>query len=176
MVTSARRREERMDARHIDEDGVRALLANVCDPEIPVLTIEDLGVLRDVRVSGEEVTVVITPTYSGCPAIGTIEQDIERVLMEAGCRTVTIETQIAPAWTTDWLSEAGRGKLRAMGIAPPVGAAGDIRTLRGGAVHVICPRCGAFDTECLSEFGSTACKALYRCCACLEPFDYFKCL
>ena len=176
MVTCAQRRAERMDIRPIDADGVRTLLASVCDPEIPVLTIEDLGVLRDVRVSGNEVTVVITPTYSGCPAMRAIEQDIEQVLMEAGCRTVTIETQIAPAWTTDWLSEAGRGKLRAMGIAPPVGAAGDIRTLRGGAVHVICPRCGAFDTERLSEFGSTACKALYRCCACLEPFDYFKCL
>ena len=176
MVTCTRRREERMDSRPIDEDGVRTLLANVRDPEIPVLTIEDLGILRDVRVSGSEVTVVITPTYSGCPAMRAIEQDIERVLMEAGCRTVTVETKIAPAWTTDWMSEAGRGKLRAIGIAPPVGATGDKEMLRGGAVHVICPQCGAFDTERLSEFGSTACKALYRCCACLEPFDYFKCL
>ena len=163
-----------MDSRPIDEDGVRTLLANVRDPEIPVLTIEDLGVLRDVRVSGSEVTVVITPTYSGCPAMRAIEQDIERVLMEAGCRTVTVETQIAPAWTTAWMSEAGRGKLRAIGIAPPVGATGDKEMLRGGAVHVICPRCGAFDTERLSEFGSTACKALYRCCACPVSYTHLR--
>lgn len=150
--------------------------ASVCDPEIPVLTIEDLGVLRDVQVteSGEAV-VTITPTYSGCPAMLVMEADILGALREAGFDNVRVETVLSPAWTTDWLSEAGREKLRTYGIAPPARASGS-RLALFGRDSVDCPQCGSSDTERVSEFGSTACKALYRCKACAEPFDYFKCL
>ncbi|MGR8920341.1 MAG: 1,2-phenylacetyl-CoA epoxidase subunit PaaD [Gammaproteobacteria bacterium] len=166
-----------MSATVVDIDGtvarVRTLLNEVRDPEIPILTIADLGVLRDVRVTGESVTVVITPTYSGCPAMRTIEQDVVATLNDAGFEDITVETRLAPAWTTDWLSESGREKLLEVGIAPPAGAA---KRALLGQPEVACPRCGARETECVSEFGSTACKALYRCTRCLEPFDYFKCL
>lgn len=157
-----------------DLAAVQALLEEVRDPEIPVLTIADLGVLRDVRLDAGRVTVVITPTYSGCPAMRTIEQDVVRTLGAAGYDDVTVETRLAPAWTTDWLSAAGRRKLREVGIAPPAVASTDKRSLR--AERVACPRCDSTETERVSEFGSTACKALWRCRACLEPFDYFKCL
>jgi ring-1,2-phenylacetyl-CoA epoxidase subunit PaaD len=158
-----------------DVAAARAALAQVCDPEIPVLTIEDLGVLRDVEVAGDAVTVTITPTYSGCPAMTTIEIDIRDRLLRAGFARVEVKTVLAPAWTTDWLSEAAREKLRGIGIAPPAKAAGK-QALFGGAAEVACPQCGSTDTGMLSEFGSTACKALYRCNACGEPFDYFKCI
>ncbi len=158
----------------VDLDAVRALLERVCDPEIPVLTIADLGILRDVRDEGGEVTVVITPTYIGCPAMSAIEVDIKTTLGRAGYAAVTIETQLTPAWTTDWLSTAGREKLRAIGIAPPARASLDKRSLHGGSIT--CPQCTSHDTELISQFGSTACKALYRCRTCLEPFDYFKCI
>ena len=160
----------------VDLAAIHALLDGVCDPEIPVLTIADLGILRDVRIAGEGVTVVITPTYSGCPAMRAIEADIKATLTRAGCTTVAIETQLTPAWTTDWLSAAGREKLRAIGIAPPALASQDKRALRGGSIVIACPQCGAHDTELISQFGSTTCKALYRCRDCLEPFDYFKCI
>lgn len=153
---------------------IRALLLEVRDPEIPILTIADLGILRDVTVESG-VTVVITPTYSGCPAMHTIAQDVRQVLQAAGYADVTVETQLAPAWTTDWLSAAGRAKLRAVGIAPPAKTATSLRALTGAAI-VACPRCHSHETELISEFGATACKALYRCRDCLEPFDYFKCL
>ena len=165
-----------MDVVSLNLDSIRALVADVRDPEIPLLTIDDLGVLRDVQLEGDSVTVVITPTYSGCPAMDTISADVKRVLQDAGVEQVVVEMQLAPAWTTDWLSEAGRAKLLAEGIAPPVGKAGSKKALLGEMVTVACPRCGSTRTECISEFGSTACKALYRCSACLEPFDYFKCL
>ncbi len=157
-------------------DAIWAVLEAVHDPEIPVLTIADLGVLREVRVIDDGLVVVITPTYTGCPAMRTIEQDIRIVLQAAGYATVQIQTQLAPAWTTDWLSEAGRIKLHDIGIAPPVAATGNKRALLPGAGDIACPQCGARETELLSEFGSTACKSLYRCRACREPFDYFKCL
>ncbi len=157
---------------------VRRLLQDVTDPEIPVLTIGDLGLIRDIAVKGEVVTVTITPTYSGCPAMLTIEIDIRDRLLRAGFAEVRVETVLAPAWTTDWLSEEGRRKLRDYGIAPPVkgaDAAGKA-ALFGEGPNVACPLCGAADTERVSEFGSTACKALYRCRSCAEMFDYFKCI
>jgi len=161
----------------LDADAVRVLLEDVRDPEIPILTIADLGVLRDVSVDDDGgVTVVITPTYSGCPAMQTIADDIRAVLDRAQCTQVRIVTRLAPAWTTDWLSPAARAKLLEVGIAPPLEPTSDKRVLNGHAQAVACPRCRSHDTEPVSEFGSTACKALYRCRSCLEPFDYFKCL
>ena len=154
--------------------AVRAVLDEVHDPEIPILTIADLGVLREVRVEAGCVTVVITPTYSACPAMHAIEQDIRKALHAAGYRDVQIETQLAPAWSTDHLSVAAHAKLRSVGIAPPAHRSTDKRVLLGQ--DVLCPRCASHQTERVSEFGSTACKALYRCRSCLEPFDYFKCL
>lgn len=154
--------------------AVRAVLDEVYDPEISILTIADLGVLRDVRVEAGRVTVVITPTYSACPAMHAIAQDIRSALDAAGYREVQIETQLAPAWSTDQLSVAAHAKLRSVGIAPPAHRTTDKRALLGQ--DVLCPRCASHQTERVSEFGSTACKALYRCRSCLEPFDYFKCL
>ena len=154
--------------------AVRAVLDKVTDPEIPILTIADLGVVRDVRLEAGRVTVVITPTYSACPAMHAIAQDIRAALVTAGYCDVQIETALAPAWSTDDLSAAAHAKLRSVGIAPPAHAARDKRALLGRDVP--CPRCASYQTERVSEFGSTACKALYRCRSCLEPFDYFKCL
>lgn len=147
--------------------------ASVVDPEIPVLTIADLGVLRDVVFDGEHVEVAITPTYSGCPAMNMIALEIEVALERAGFRHPKVRTVLSPAWTTDWMSEEGRRKLRAYGIAPPQ-ASHSRRTLFGEQA-VACPQCGSENTELLSEFGSTSCKALWRCKSCREPFDYFKC-
>lgn len=150
------------------------MLDGVCDPEIPCLTIADLGILRNVQIEGGEIVVVITPTYSGCPAMQTIEDDINAALAAAGIAGARIETRLAPAWTTDWLSAAGRRKLLEVGIAPPSGSS-DKRSLMN-APAIACPQCGSTQTERISEFGSTACKALYRCRDCREPFDYFKCI
>lgn len=147
--------------------------ASVVDPEIPVLTIADLGVLRDVALTGDRVEVAITPTYSGCPAMNMIALEIELALERAGFRQSKVRTVLSPAWTTDWMSEDGRQKLRAYGIAPP--QASNSRRALFGAQAVACPQCGSENTELLSEFGSTSCKALWRCKACREPFDYFKC-
>jgi ring-1,2-phenylacetyl-CoA epoxidase subunit PaaD len=147
--------------------------ASVTDPEIPVLTIDDLGVLREVELVGDRVEVAITPTYSGCPAMTMIALEIELALARAGFANAKVRTVLSPAWTTDWMSEAGRSKLAEYGIAPPL-ASGARRALFGIA-QVQCPQCGSDDTELLSEFGSTSCKALWRCKACHEPFDYFKC-
>lgn len=147
--------------------------ASVVDPEIPVLTIADLGVLRDVALTGDRVEVAITPTYSGCPAMNMIALEIDLALERAGFRQSKVRTVLSPAWTTDWMSEDGRQKLRAYGIAPP--QASNSRRALFGAQAVACPQCGSENTELLSEFGSTSCKALWRCKACREPFDYFKC-
>ena len=150
-----------------------AAAASVCDPEIPVLGIADLGVLRDVRVVDGVAEAVITPTYSGCPAMNMIALEIELALEREGFSRPKIRTVLSPAWTTDWMSEDGRRKLKEYGIAPPQ-AAGSRRALFGEQ-EVACPQCGSANTELLSEFGSTSCKALWRCKACREPFDYFKC-
>jgi ring-1,2-phenylacetyl-CoA epoxidase subunit PaaD len=144
---------------------VRDVVAAVADPEIPVLTIEDLGVLRDVRLDeAGRVEVTITPTYSGCPAMDTIRSEVERALDERGFTDAVVRTVLAPAWTTEWMTEEGKRKLAAYGVAPPVPA---------GAVR--CPNCGSTDTRLVSRFGSTACKALRACNQCLEPFDHFRC-
>src|SRR4051812_1469954 len=150
------------------------IAAQVVDPELPVLTIADLGVLRDVAINDGCVEVSITPTYSGCPAMNMIALEIELALERAGIRNPTIRTVLSPAWTTDWMSEEGRRKLKEYGVAPP-GAAAGRRGLFGMEV-VACPLCGSEDTEKLAAFGSTACKALWRCRACREPFDHFKCI
>ena len=152
----------------------RAAAAAVCDPEIPVLTIADLGVLRDVRIGdGGEVEAVITPTYSGCPAMNVIQWEVEAALGRAGFPKAKVVTVLSPAWTTDWLSGEGRRKLREYGVAPPARAAGRGALFGRDTVH--CPRCDSAETEAISEFGSTSCKALWRCVACSEPFDYFQC-
>jgi ring-1,2-phenylacetyl-CoA epoxidase subunit PaaD len=149
--------------------------AEVVDPEIPVLTIADLGVLRDVTI-GEDgsVKVAITPTYSGCPAMNMIAFEVEQALARAGLPGAVVQVVLSPAWTTDWMSEAGRQKLREYGIAPPP-PPGAGRGALFGQDSPSCPLCGSVDTERLAEFGSTACKALWRCRACREPFDHFKC-
>jgi ring-1,2-phenylacetyl-CoA epoxidase subunit PaaD len=147
--------------------------ASVVDPEIPVLTIADLGVLRAVEVSDGRVEVAITPTYSGCPAMNMIAVEIELALEREGFRNPKVRTVLSPAWTTDWMSEDGRRKLAEYGIAPPLAASS--RRALFGVQQVPCPQCGSNDTELLSEFGSTSCKALWRCKSCREPFDYFKC-
>lgn len=151
----------------------RAAAAAVTDPEIPVLTIDDLGVLRDVSLQDDAVTVTITPTYTGCPAMNVIALDIETALSRAGFASIRVTQTLSPAWTTDWLTDAGREKLRAYGIAPPPPGSG--RRALFGEAHPACPRCGSMQTETISAFGSTACKSLHRCLACREPFDAFKC-
>jgi ring-1,2-phenylacetyl-CoA epoxidase subunit PaaD len=162
--------DERLRRRALEVAGA------VPDPEIPVLTIADLGVLRDARVTADGcVEVDITPTYSGCPAMNAIAFHVEHSLAEAGIEGARVRLVLSPAWTTDWMSEAGRQKLREYGIAPPAPRA-TRRALFGMEEEVACPRCDSVATEKLSEFGSTACKALWRCTACREPFDQFKCL
>jgi ring-1,2-phenylacetyl-CoA epoxidase subunit PaaD len=148
-----------------------AAAATVTDPELPDLTIEELGILREVREDGGAVTVAITPTYAGCPALRAIRDDVLEALRRAGFRDAEVRTVLAPAWTTDMISDAGRAKLRAAGIAPP-SRADPVPVAIGRPVA--CPRCGSRDTEELSRFGSTACKALRRCRACREPFDEIK--
>jgi len=156
--------------------AVRALVAEVADPEIPVLTIDDLGVLRGVTVEDGRVRVDITPTYSGCPAMEAIRADVEARLAAAGHRDAEVRLVLSPAWTTDWMSEAGRRKLADYGIAPPSGRA----PVQAGSapvpvsLSVRCPQCGSPDTRELSRFGSTSCKSLWRCLTCREPFDSFK--
>lgn len=152
---------------------VRRVAGTVVDPEIPVLSIADLGILRDVVMSGDTLRVVITPTYSGCPAMNMIALEIEVALAKAGFGAVEVETVLTPAWTTDWMTEEGRRKLKEYGVAPPVKGAG--RRALFGTEEVACPQCGSTGTEQLAEFGSTSCKSLWRCKTCLEPFDYFKC-
>jgi ring-1,2-phenylacetyl-CoA epoxidase subunit PaaD len=153
-----------------------AAIATVTDPEIPVLTLDDLGVIRRVAVAPHgEVEVDITPTYSGCPAMAAIALDLHAALAGAGFPNARIRTVLTPAWTTDWMSADGRAKLAAYGIAPPAAKASR-RALFGEEDALACPRCGSRDTAKISAFGSTACKALWRCDACLEPFDAFKCI
>jgi ring-1,2-phenylacetyl-CoA epoxidase subunit PaaD len=151
------------------------LAEQVLDPELPVLTLADLGVLRDVSESDGTVVVTITPTYSGCPAIAEMRADLRRTLLDAGYEHVEIRTALAPAWTTDWITEEGRRKLEEHGIAPPQRKAGPITlNLAPPRQQVRCPRCGSARTTELSRFSSTACKALRRCDACREPFEHVK--
>lgn len=157
-------------------EQLREVLAQVTDPELPVLTIAELGVLRDVRIEEGTVVVTLTPTYSGCPAMQEITADVTRALAAVGEHDVQVRTVLAPAWTTDAMSESGRRKLAAYGIVPPgPRAAGPVLVPLGRAgLRLDCPRCGSGDTEELSHFGSTSCQALWRCRACREPFSHFK--
>ncbi|HTR77919.1 MAG TPA: 1,2-phenylacetyl-CoA epoxidase subunit PaaD [Gemmatimonadaceae bacterium] len=156
-------------------EGIRAVLDTVKDPEVPVVSVVELGIVRDVMVDGRRVVVTITPTYSGCPAMREIEQDIRAALHADGVEDVTIETVYAPAWTTDWIGAEAREKLRRHGIAPPGPVErGGLVTLMRARAAVVCPRCGSSNTRLQSEFGSTACKAIHVCDACHEPFDEFK--
>ncbi len=160
-------------------DAAWRALDGVLDPEVPALSVRDLGIVRDVIDHGDTIEVVLTPTYSGCPATEVIEKNVVDALVAAGLGPVRATTRRAPAWTTDWISDEGRRKLREYGIAPPTGAAAvaegaaPIRVVRREAT-LACPRCGSTHTERLSAFGSTACKALWRCLACREPFEHFK--
>jgi ring-1,2-phenylacetyl-CoA epoxidase subunit PaaD len=155
-------------------DAVLGWLSEVADPEIPVLSITDLGIVRDVSVN-DEVIVSLAPTYSGCPATEVIEKSVVDALHEHGVTDVSIKRVLSPPWTTDWISAEGRDKLRAYGIAPPEHGTSKRELLRGDR-SVACPRCNSQKTEVVSEFGSTACKAAYKCSDCLEPFEYFKCI
>jgi ring-1,2-phenylacetyl-CoA epoxidase subunit PaaD len=163
-------------AKTLDIQGIWHLLSEVYDPEIPALNVVEMGIVRDVCIEDGTVHVTITPTYSGCPAMRTIEEDIEEVLKESFISSFRIITVLSPAWTTDWMTDEAREKLTKEGIAPPQKGSADKALLMGRIREVKCPRCGSLDTEMLSQFGSTACKSLYKCNECLEPFDYFKCI
>lgn len=156
----------------IATNAIWKILETVNDPEVPVLSVVDLGVIRAVALEGKQVTVTITPTYTGCPAMDMISMQIRMALTAAGYQT-KVETILSPAWTTDWMTEKGKQQLKAYGIAPPVGKTFDAAYLED--LVVPCPQCNSTHTVLVSQFGSTACKALYKCEACKEPFDYFKC-
>lgn len=163
---------------------IRGWLSEVPDPEIPAISLTDLGIIRDVAWQGATLVVTVTPTYSGCPATGVINLDIEKALRDRGITNLRLERQLSPPWTTDWITAEGREKLRAYGIAPPIDGtaadgrlAGRIARLSGTSnLTIACPRCGSSQTRKVSQFGSTPCKASYVCNDCLEPFDYFKCI
>jgi ring-1,2-phenylacetyl-CoA epoxidase subunit PaaD len=171
-----------MITRHVSEAQIWTWLGEVADPEIPVISVVDLGIVRAVAWDGPTCQVTITPTYSGCPAMQVIADSVRDALNAKGIGTVRIVNQLSPAWTTDWMSEAGKTALAAYGIAPPAQKVIDISGLHGGvkrraeaALTVQCPNCGSTHTQLTSQFGSTPCKALYKCLECREPFDYFKC-
>jgi ring-1,2-phenylacetyl-CoA epoxidase subunit PaaD len=157
------------------EDQIWSYLESVPDPEIPVLSIVDLGIVRAVNAAADKVEILVTPTYSGCPATEVIEKSILDSLVEKGVDNVVLKRVLSPPWTTAWLSATGREKLRAYGIAPPDDEEGK-RSLTDSLRTIACPRCNATSTTLMSEFGSTPCKASYKCDSCLEPFEYFKCI
>ncbi|MGP8214083.1 MAG: 1,2-phenylacetyl-CoA epoxidase subunit PaaD [Bacteroidia bacterium] len=159
-----------------DNNQILDYLREVYDPEIPVLNVVDLGIVREVETNESGTTITITPTYSGCPAMNVIEDDINSKLNEKGVENFTVKTILSPAWTTDWISEEGKKKLLEFGIAPPEKSSPDKSLLSNKPKTIKCPRCGSTDTIMKSFFGSTACKALYVCNNCKEPFDYFKCI
>lgn len=156
------------------EEHIYNLLEQVPDPEVPALSILDLGIVRDVKLGDEVTEIIITPTYTGCPAMDMISVEIKALLQENGIES-KVTLVLSPAWTTDWMSEAGKKKLKAFGIAPPVAKTTDKLSLFNESKLVVCPICDSNDTRMLSQFGSTACKSLYKCNDCLEAFDYFKC-
>ena len=165
-----------MEVLNIEEQKIWRLLEEVSDPEVPVLSVIDLGIIREVIINGDEVEIVITPTYSGCPAMDMISMNIKLAMIEHGYRNVKIISVLSPAWTTDWMSRSGKEKLKAYGIAPPNPKQAVCDTkLFAQEEGIECPRCNSYHTKRISEFGSTACKALYQCQDCKEPFDYFKC-
>lgn len=154
-------------------ENILHILSSVTDPEIPVLSVIDLGIIRDIIITDDSVTIMISPTYTGCPAMDMISMHIRLALAAAGFSNVTIQQVLSPAWTTDWMTEAGKQKLKAYGIAPPVGKSFDKMYLE--ELEIACPQCNSTNTSVIAEFGSTSCKALFRCNDCKEPFDYFKC-
>jgi ring-1,2-phenylacetyl-CoA epoxidase subunit PaaD len=160
----------------MSRENILDILENVADPEIPVITINDLGILRDVQVSNDgHIKVYITPTYNGCPAMDMITVNIRSVLQDYGYSDVEVVSVLEPAWTTDWITDSGRKKLLDYGISPPAQSTLQKSFISGEKPKVICPQCASYNTELVSLFGSTACKAMYKCLDCLEPFDYFKC-
>lgn len=160
----------------LTKDAVIDFLSQIPDPEIPVISIVELGVVRDVNVSGNKVEIKITPTYSGCPAMKQMEDDVRKKLLEIGFTEISINTVYSPPWTTDWLSPEAKQRLQEYGIAPPEESTNDKSFLTGKPKQITCPRCKSKNTYLISQFGSTACKALYQCKDCLEAFDYFKCI
>ena len=157
-------------------EQVKEIIGQIPDPEVPVITIQDLGIIRDVQLVDDAVTVTITPTYSGCPAMDMIGMNIRLALLEHGYRNINITTVLSPAWTTDWMSENGKRKLKEYGIAPPNSKQSVCTPDSFQEEEAIqCPQCNSFNTKMVSRFGSTACKSLYQCNDCKEPFDYFKC-
>ena len=157
-------------------EDIKKVISDIPDPEIPVISIKELGVLRNIFYQEDSLKVVITPTYSGCPAMDRFQKDIVEKLELLKVKSYEIKMQFDPAWTTDWITEEAKEKLRDYGIAPPAHKTKDKNTLLGNKQRVGCPRCKTKETELVSQFGSTACKAMYRCISCLEPFEYFKCL
>lgn len=159
----------------VSEQDIWHLLEEVKDPEVPVLSIVDLGIVRAVSTRDDQINITITPTYSGCPAMDVINMDIRLKLLEKGYKKFQIQQSLSPAWTTEWMSEEGKRKLKAYGIAPPNSKQQFCREELFAEEAVQCPRCGSYHTRLVSQFGSTACKALYQCQDCKEAFDYFKC-
>jgi ring-1,2-phenylacetyl-CoA epoxidase subunit PaaD len=157
-------------------EDIKKVISDIPDPEIPVISIKELGVLRNIFYQEDSLKVVITPTYSGCPAMDRFQKDIVEKLELLKVKSYEIKMQFDPAWTTDWITEEAKEKLRNYGIAPPAHKTKDKNILLGNKQRVECPRCKTKETELVSQFGSTACKAMYRCISCLEPFEYFKCL
>lgn len=157
----------------VSEEQIYSYLKNVCDPEVPVLTILDLGIVRDIEINKDSIHIKITPTYSGCPAMNTIASNIKFELLAQGFQNITVEETLSPPWTTDWMTEDGKRKLKEFGIAPPQYKLKENPDEEDAIVP--CPKCESKNTELVSQFGSTSCKALYKCKDCLEPFDYFKC-
>lgn len=160
----------------LTNENIYSLLNEIPDPEIPVISIVELGVIREIKAEGENIEVKITPTYSGCPAMQQMEDDVKKKLKENGFKNIVIHTVYTPAWTTDWLSAEARKKLQDYGIAPPEESTTDKSFLTNRPKHITCPRCKSKNSVMVSQFGSTACKALYKCNDCLEAFDYFKCI
>ena len=163
------------DSDSLQDKTIWSILEEVKDPEVPVLSVIDLGIVRAVNTSGDSIDITITPTYSGCPAMDVISMDIRLKLIEKGYRNVHIQQQLSPAWTTDWMSEEGKQKLKAFGIAPPNPKQQFCKAEMFQQEAVQCPRCDSWHTELISQFGSTACKSMYRCLDCKEAFDHFKC-
>lgn len=161
---------------HPGTEELWTIAAKVVDPEVPVLTVTDLGVVRNIIRNGDAIEISITPTYSGCPAMDMISDELKRAFRENGFENISVKTVLSPPWTTDWISDEAKEKLRRYGIAPPEHSTADKSALLGQPKTVKCPRCGSTHTEMVSHFGSTACKALWKCNDCKEPFDYFKCI
>ncbi|TAG31312.1 MAG: phenylacetate-CoA oxygenase subunit PaaJ [Sphingobacteriia bacterium] len=154
-------------------DKVWSILAAIMDPEIPVLSIVDLGIVRSIELNNQQLTISITPTYSGCPAMDIISMQVKMSLLNAGFELPIIKQKLSPVWTTDWITNYGKQQLKAYGIAPPIGKSFDGAYLED--IIVPCPQCNSTNTLLISQFGSTSCKALFKCLDCMEPFDYFKC-